>query len=356
MLHTDTGWDELEAAWRDAMATDTRGESAGTLGAFFSVVATLHYQLNRADRYVEETAAYCQDRNLFVFEAFAHGASALTSLHRGRWIEAIRRAEDVLTRPGLPPMHWIVPRLTLALIHARRGEQSVVSLLDDITASFKLEPLQLYPVLAARAEAAWLAGDDDTARREARSALVTIGADGDPWLIGPLRRWAFLADPAATPIDASNPITPFELEVSGDWQAAARAWTRRGCPYEAAIAQLGGDIAAVTSALATFRQLGARAARRRAQQRLAALRGPTPRSRPADFLADPHGLSRREREVLALVAAGHNNVDIAAQLSISRKTVGHHVSSILAKLGVDNRIQAAAYELERQTASRLSAT
>jgi DNA-binding NarL/FixJ family response regulator len=133
------------------------------------------------------------------------------------------------------------------------------------------------------------------------------------------------------------------LEVNGDWQAATQEWARRGCPYEAAIAQLGGDITAVVSALATFRKLGAAAAARRAQQRLTALRGHTRRTKRADILADPDGLSRREREVLNLVAAGHSDADIATKLSISRRTVGHHVSSILTKLHVGNRNQAAAH-------------
>ena len=69
--------------------------------------------------------------------------------------------------------------------------------------------------------------------------------------------------------------------------AAAEAWTGRGCLYDAALAQLGGDISAVKSALATFRRVGARAAARRAEQRLAALRERVPRTRRADKLSDP---------------------------------------------------------------------
>jgi DNA-binding NarL/FixJ family response regulator len=62
------------------------------------------------------------------------------------------------------------------------------------------------------------------------------------------------------------------------------------------------------------------------------LRGRTPRTRRTDIRADPKGLTRREREVLTLIAAGHSDADIATKLSISRKTVGHHVESILTKL------------------------
>jgi DNA-binding NarL/FixJ family response regulator len=54
-------------------------------------------------------------------------------------------------------------------------------------------------------------------------------------------------------------------------------------------------------------------------------------------------LSERELEVLALVADGKSNAEIAAGLSLSEKTVGHHVSAILSKLGLSNRIEAATY-------------
>jgi DNA-binding NarL/FixJ family response regulator len=54
-------------------------------------------------------------------------------------------------------------------------------------------------------------------------------------------------------------------------------------------------------------------------------------------------LSPREVEVLELVARGLDNNEIAAELCISPRTAKNHVSSILAKLGVTNRIQAAVY-------------
>ncbi|MGH3307997.1 MAG: response regulator transcription factor, partial [Nocardioides sp.] len=54
-------------------------------------------------------------------------------------------------------------------------------------------------------------------------------------------------------------------------------------------------------------------------------------------------LTAREQEVLGLVAHGMSNARIAATLCISEKTAGHHVSRILAKLGVHNRAEAAAH-------------
>ena len=54
------------------------------------------------------------------------------------------------------------------------------------------------------------------------------------------------------------------------------------------------------------------------------------------------GLTSREAEVLALVARGYTNREIATELVISVKTAGVHVSHILSKLGAPNRIEAAA--------------
>jgi DNA-binding CsgD family transcriptional regulator len=53
-------------------------------------------------------------------------------------------------------------------------------------------------------------------------------------------------------------------------------------------------------------------------------------------------LTSREREIIELVAAGRTNRQIAETLFITEKTAGHHVSNILAKLGVQGRTEAAA--------------
>ena len=54
-------------------------------------------------------------------------------------------------------------------------------------------------------------------------------------------------------------------------------------------------------------------------------------------------LSEREIDVLKLIASGNDNAMIAAELHISPKTVKNHISNILMKLQIENRIQAAVY-------------
>jgi DNA-binding CsgD family transcriptional regulator len=66
-------------------------------------------------------------------------------------------------------------------------------------------------------------------------------------------------------------------------------------------------------------------------------------SLPTDASAYPNGLTRREVEVLCLIAAGRSNPDIAAELVISLNTVARHVSNIFSKTGAANRAEAATY-------------
>jgi DNA-binding NarL/FixJ family response regulator len=69
----------------------------------------------------------------------------------------------------------------------------------------------------------------------------------------------------------------------------------------------------------------------------------------------PTTLSERERDVLLLIATGKANKEIAAELMIGEKTVKTHVSSILSKLGVQSRTQAALYAAQNGlTALRIS--
>jgi DNA-binding CsgD family transcriptional regulator/tetratricopeptide (TPR) repeat protein len=100
---------------------------------------------------------------------------------------------------------------------------------------------------------------------------------------------------------------------------------------ELAVAEAGG-------ALRVFERLGAA---RDADAAAALLR-----SLGAPARTGPKGagvLTRREQEVLRLVGLGLSNPEIAQRLFISRKTAAHHVSSLLAKLGVRNRAEAVAY-------------
>jgi DNA-binding CsgD family transcriptional regulator len=135
----------------------------------------------------------------------------------------------------------------------------------------------------------------------------------------------------------------------GHLEAALAAFRASGLPFEEACTRLllatllspvtpDVAIAEATAALAVFDRLGAAPDADAAAALLRSL-GARVRTGPKD--ADL--LSRREQEVLHLLGLGLSNPEIATRLFISRKTASHHVSNVLAKLGLRNRAEAAAY-------------
>jgi DNA-binding CsgD family transcriptional regulator len=140
------------------------------------------------------------------------------------------------------------------------------------------------------------------------------------------------------------------------WARAASSWSELERPYptayarwrqaEALLADRRGRDAEPTlrEAHATARRLGAaplarelESLARRARMSLDDASAEAPRA-PADT---DHELTPRELEVLTLIAAGRTNREIAEALFVSEKTAGHHVSSILRKLAVRSRVEAA---------------
>jgi DNA-binding CsgD family transcriptional regulator/tetratricopeptide (TPR) repeat protein len=140
------------------------------------------------------------------------------------------------------------------------------------------------------------------------------------------------------------------------WRAAAKAWQDLGCPHRAgyawwrrAQAQLDAGQPATSAAAALCAAVAAahghqpllaqvRALAERARIPLHTPEAPLP---PAEARA-PYALTGRELAVLRLVAAGRTNAQIGAELFISRATAAVHVTNILRKLDVTNRVQAAA--------------
>jgi DNA-binding CsgD family transcriptional regulator len=142
---------------------------------------------------------------------------------------------------------------------------------------------------------------------------------------------------------------PFQLQIEGRWQAAAEAWARIGCPYERALATAdSGEREPMQEALSILQELGAAAVAARVTRELR-MRGVRnlPRGPLRSTRQNPLGLTNRQMDVLALLTEGMSNAEIGDRLFISPKTVDHHVSAILAKLGVRSRTEAAAISRER---------
>jgi DNA-binding NarL/FixJ family response regulator len=117
-----------------------------------------------------------------------------------------------------------------------------------------------------------------------------------------------------------------------------------GDPYERALELLdSGEAEPTLEALTVLDGLGARPGATLARRRLRDLGVvQVPRGPAAATRSNPAGLTERQAEILRLLAAGMTNAEIAARLVVSVRTVDHHVSAVLQKLGVATRREAAA--------------
>jgi DNA-binding CsgD family transcriptional regulator len=295
--------------------------------------------------YLEPALQYTSERGLELWRGYLLSYRAQMELDLGRWQEAVDTAALVLREPRRSRIPQINALAVIGRVRARRGDPEVWPPLDEALAlaerSGELQASE--PVAAARAEAAWLEGDRDGVERSTAAALTLARLRRSRWAVAVLavsRRRAGIFDQLAD----SEMAGPYALEVAGDPSGAAAQWRRLGCPYEAALA-LGetDDEGSRRRALDELQALGASpaaaiVARRLRERGVRGLpRGPRPKTR-----ANPSGLTARELEVLALIAQGLRNAEIAQRLVVSVKTVNHHVSAILRKLSVNSRGAAAA--------------
>jgi DNA-binding CsgD family transcriptional regulator/tetratricopeptide (TPR) repeat protein len=336
---------DWESPMRGALAIAlTHGLSTQAARAY----QNLHGYLSNDRRFSEaepvlaEAVAYCDEHDLSTNLLCLISGKAITLEMRGRWDEAADEASSLLKHPFLSPFNEISGLLVLGNIRARRGDAAAWECLDRAMsmATSAGEPQYIVPARLARAEAHWLEGAHADAVREAE--LAADEADVvDRWSRGAIASW--LRRLGSDRVVDGQIAEPYRLQAEGHCEKAAQAWLDLGCPGEAAWALLdAGDEAPLRQALALFDGLGAAAAERVTRRRMRDidLRS-IPQGARTATREHPLGLTRRESEILNLICAGSTNAEMATRLFISQKTVDHHVSAVLRKLGVGSRSAAA---------------
>jgi DNA-binding CsgD family transcriptional regulator/tetratricopeptide (TPR) repeat protein len=301
-----------------------------------------------ADVYFEAGVEYCEDHDLGTYTRCLLACRTTVQQHRGQWDEALAASLRLLEGTETSPQNRICPNARIGSTRVRRGEPGAWPCLDEAMAGADGtgEPQYVVPVRLMRAEAHWLAGDPAAARREAELAADAAGV-ADQWLRGETAVW--LRRTGSTRVLDGPVAEPYAQQLAGDRRAAAAAWLALDCRFDAAMALVdSADDAELREALALLDGMGAVATARVVRRRM---RGLGRRSVPAGprqaTRAHPLGLTRREREVLELLVTGSSNAQIAARLVISTRTVDHHVSAVLAKLGTPTRAEASAEATRR---------
>jgi DNA-binding CsgD family transcriptional regulator/tetratricopeptide (TPR) repeat protein len=332
----------IERALRIALADDLQ-EHAGRAYASLQEIAIAQHNFDDAERYFADGTAYCADHEIGVFGACMRGTRAQALLLRGQWDEAAEICRGLLANQAISPVNRLKPLRILGLIRGRRGEAGAWEALDEgLALAERSDELHwIVAGLLARAELRWIAGERELAVQDMRTAYDNMTGAVDPWTRGAMLTWLHRLGQAVQ--GALEVPEPFASELSGGRQDAVAAWHRLGRPYDAALVQLGSsDEADLRDALAIFENHGARSAATCARRRMKELgfqaipRGPRAATRAA-----PGGLTVREQEVLALLTQGLRNREISRRLFISERTVDHHVSAVLAKIGVSSRSAAA---------------
>jgi DNA-binding CsgD family transcriptional regulator len=298
--------------------------------------------------WLDRGVSVCEELGLEAWRLYAMAYRARWHLGRGRWDDAAAEAEFVLRSARSAPLLRLLALSVLGLVRARRGEPEGWPLLDEAQAMLdgQVELQYLGPAVLARAEAAWLDGRGEVVEGDTQDVLEMAMARRASWTVGELAWLRRLAGVRETVAEVSE---PYAAQLAGEARAAADRWIKLGCPYDAALALVESDDEDdLRRALAEFQRLGARPAARIVARRLrehgvrGVVRGPRPATKK-----NPAGLTRREAEVLTLVQEGLSNAEIAARLFLSEKTVHHHVSAILRKLGVSSRGRAVSEAVRR---------
>ena len=344
LLNEDpAGLAKLEECVELARQAELDGEAARA-AANLIWAATRQRSFAVADRHLESALKYVNERGLDLWRTYLLTFRACSELDRGRWSEAVDTAAHVLRAQVPSTLPRAIALSITGVVRARRGDADPWPLLDDALALVEStgELQRIAPVAAARAEAAWLQGKPDMIGGATEAAFELALRRDAGWLIGQLALWRWRAGLLhECPAGAAE---PYAAQIRGDWARAAELWTEIGCPYEAALALADADDeATLRQALEALQSLGATPAAAIVARRLRE-RGASglPRGPRAPTRRNPANLTARELEVLALVAEGLRNADIAERLCLSAKTVDHHVSAILRKLGVPTRREAGA--------------
>jgi DNA-binding CsgD family transcriptional regulator len=303
-------------------------------------------ELDEGEKLLDAGLRYTEARDLETWWTYMSGTLAELHLERGRWTAAAETAAQVLAVAETPLIRHQASSVA-ARLAIRKGQPDARARAEEVLANAQRigEYIRLATACAVAVEYRWHTGERLWDEQAERRVLDQAATHADAWGIAAVGLWrGDLGDEVPEP-----QAEPLAAQLRGDHGRASALWGSRGCVYEAAIVSaLSDDVDARRTAFGMLADLGATGTLQALRRRLAARgvdelpRGPNRATRE-----HPAGLTNRQVDVLARLARGATNAAIAEDLVISPKTVEHHVSAILSKLGVTTRGEAAAVARDR---------
>lgn len=300
--------------------------------------------LARAEKMIVEGLDFVQRNDMDMYAPSLAGSLAQLRLMQGRLDEALAVAERELAERGRANVTRLPLRAataTVAMLRNPAADHEALSALWPEVLEFG-EPDSVVPVALALAEAAWLREDAAAGAAVVLKALA-VCKNLSAWDRGELMCWYERAGHDAQGLTGGPIAPPTQVELAGDLEEAAARWEALQMPRNHAYALMAMTDRpdALSAAIAMFdrincvasAQYGRRLARRLATAGLKGIKtGPRAAARANRF-----GLTPKERQIAAHLAQGHSNHQIATAVSRSERTVEHHVSTVLAKLGAKRR-------------------
>lgn len=332
-----------------AMITEARDRAAAA-GLWYEEARALlngawagieHRDLSTASSMLDEALSLASRTDLGAAEHYGLALRVRLLDLTGDWDEAERLAEGLRSEGGIAAI-TVLP--VMACIAARRGSSDAASIASEAWSVATPEEFQrLGPAAAALAETSWITGSTVDVAGVVDVLRMGLGI-GFRWQTGVIAFWLWrLGALGEMPEGLAE---PYAALISGDTKGAVALWETIESPYECALAKSMGTAAERLEAIELLETLGASAVAARVRRDLRSQGVDVPRGRARSTRRNPAGLTARQAEVLELVAEGLANGEIADRLFLSQRTVEHHISAILGKLGAADRTEAALWMQE----------
>ena len=343
---------QAEAFIENALRMSERGLGLLLPGWYHWLLADLRFIGGRWDDALAEVVVGLAAVDHLGSANVLNGVKALIAVHRGDVNAYAAATQDASPGPAAALFGWHRRWAGMLAVEASGEPERALELLvaEWEHGADGIPPHAAHHLCLDITRLAMVLGHPDLIRRvtEAVECLTVVHPADSLRATAMLCRGVLDRDPDATRLAAlSYRETGRRLAEANAWEITSELASRRGT----ASARITAAKKALAASLRIYDDCGATWDARRATARLAEFgirHRQSGRRRP---MSGWDALSETERRIAAMVAAGRSNLDTATELFLSRRTVQHHVSSVLTKLGLASRAELAVAAVQKSIAS-----